>query len=130
MIRKGANKTRKRPTRKLAKIVKRRSAKNLSSPKKSLKSNSQTRITPSLPRFIKDVKQTSTLIRASRAASVNAIKEAKALGLVITYMQDGILYREHPDGSRSQIAGQTKLVTKRKPGDIKLKKGMILHAKR
>jgi len=81
-------------------------------------------------RFVSDSKQTNTLIRASREASINAIKEARAMGLDITYLQDGILYREKPDGTRKEINSNRKSVSKGKLGNMVLKKGMILHAKK
>lgn len=74
--------------------------------------------------FRKDYKQTQSLVEAGEQASSTAIRHAKALELTITYIEDGVVYEEHPDGT----------VVKKKEVDAKdspfaLTKGMVLHAK-
>ena len=80
--------------------------------------------------FRPDAKQTASLVRIGRNSSVHAIRESKALGLTITYMEDGVLYRELPDGTKEVLNAGTKRITKRKIGSILIKKGIILHAKK
>ncbi len=80
------------------------------------------------PVFRSDFKQTATLVKIGHTGAVNAIRSSKALGLPITYMQNGIIYREHPDGSKEIITERkAKIVSKEAKGS--LKKGMIFHAK-
>jgi len=43
------------------------------------------------------------LAEIAKRASEKAIRESKALNLTITYMENGILYRENPDGTRKEI---------------------------
>ena len=80
--------------------------------------------------FKSDAKQTATLVKVGRTSAANAIRASKALGLPITYMQNGILYKEHPDGRKEKIITVTdkKIVPKKTTSP--LKKGMILHAKK
>lgn len=74
--------------------------------------------------FIKDYRQTKSLEKASREAAVNAVRHAKALDLTITYIENGSIYDEHPDGT---IVKKKDIV--RKETSVVLTKGMILHAK-
>jgi len=78
--------------------------------------------------FKSDPKQTAALTKVARKSAANAIRASKALGLSITYMEKGILYKEKPNGVRKIIAvASTKIPVKKAP--VKYKKGMILHAK-
>jgi len=74
--------------------------------------------------FIKDYKQTKSLEEAGKEASVNAVRHARALDLTITYIENGIVYEEHPDGS---VIQKKKIAIKEAP--VTLTKGMVLHAK-
>jgi len=76
--------------------------------------------------FKHDTEQTTALIRAGRKAAAQAIRTSKALGLTITFMKDGVLYRENPDGTKEIISTKTKI----KNNKNILKKGMVLHAKK
>jgi hypothetical protein len=44
-----------------------------------------------------------TLIEIGKLAAKKAIQESKALGLAITFLEDGIIYKELPDGKRIKI---------------------------
>lgn len=74
--------------------------------------------------FRQDYSQTKSLVRAGKISGENAIRRSKALDLVVTYIEDGIVYEELPDGSKKQIE-----VLERKPATIVLEKGMVLHGK-
>lgn len=76
------------------------------------------------PNFVKDHKQTKSLEKAGKEAAINAVRHAKALDLTITYIENGIVYEEHPDGT---VIQKKKVVQKKSP--IALTKGMVLHAK-
>ena len=54
-------------------------------------------------RFTTDALQTKTIISAGKMAGSNAIREAKALGLSITYLHRGVLYREKADGTKVKV---------------------------
>jgi len=75
--------------------------------------------------FKSDKIQIKKLLDAGKSAVSNAIKESKKMGLTITYIKDGYLINELPDGRKENIA-QLKPV-KALPN---IKKGMILHAKK
>lgn len=65
------------------------------------------------------------LIKAAKKAAKNAIRTSKALGLDITYLKNGIIYKETVDGKVIAI-GENKSEV---PHKINLKKGSILNAK-
>jgi len=80
------------------------------------------------PGFRSDLKQTETLVKVARRSAKRAIRESKALGLTIKYLKNGILYSESPEGIKEIIQDTTKSkISKIK--SLKLKKGMIFHAK-
>lgn len=80
--------------------------------------------------FKSDARQTAALIKAGRTGSANAIRASRALGLPITYLQNGTIYEEYPDGSKKEIgSGLVKKRVSKKDGQI-LKKGMVLHARK
>lgn len=66
------------------------------------------------------------LIKIAKKSSIKAVKESKALGLSITYLKDGVLYEELPDGTVKKIKKIKSLASP----ELKLKKGMIFHAKK
>lgn len=74
--------------------------------------------------FIKDKEDTRLLERAGSVAVGNAVRHAKALDLTITYIKDGAVYEEHPDGTVI-----LKKTVEKKASPFKLIKGMVLHAK-
>jgi hypothetical protein len=76
------------------------------------------------PLFLKDHKQTRSLVEAGEKAASIAVRHAKALDLTITYIADGAVYEEHPDGTV-----QLKKAVQKKGSPIVLAKGMVLHAK-
>lgn len=67
------------------------------------------------------------MISASRIAVTNAVKESKKMGLEITFLENGKIYKETPGGKRTILS---KITTKYQfDSPIKLTKGMVLHAK-
>jgi hypothetical protein len=74
--------------------------------------------------FRQDYNQTKSLVKAGKVSGENAVRRSKALDLVVTYIENGIVYEELPDGSKKQIE-----VLERKPAKIILEKGMVLHGK-
>ena len=52
---------------------------------------------------IPDSRHGNSLIKIGKMAAEQAIRESKAMGLDITYMEKGKLYTEKPDGSRKEI---------------------------
>ncbi|MFY8025782.1 MAG: hypothetical protein ACOVNO_10555 [Sediminibacterium sp.] len=69
--------------------------------------------------------ESAILIKAAKDASKNAIRTSKALGLDITYLKNGIIYKETAEGEL-KVVGKNKQAIPRK---IILKKGSILNAK-
>ncbi len=69
--------------------------------------------------------ESAILIKAAKNAGRNAIRTSKALGLDITYIKKGIIYKETPDG-KLIVVGTNKKVS---PKKISFKKGTILNAK-
>lgn len=80
--------------------------------------------------FRSDARQTATLIKVGRTGAANAIRASKALGLPITYLQNGVLYKEYADGTKEIIETGTVKKNGIKEGANRLKKGMVLHAKK
>jgi hypothetical protein len=78
--------------------------------------------------FRSDSRHTATLVKIGSSGAIDAIRSSKALGLPITYMLNGIVYREQPDGSKEIIkeSKRKRVIVK---GDNILKKGVILHAR-
>ncbi len=71
-------------------------------------------------------KETAKLISAGRKSATNAIRASKALGLEITYMKDGIVYKEKPNGEKKVLVKVA--VTSQGPKNhLQLKKGMIFN---
>ena len=78
--------------------------------------------------FKSDARQTARLVKAGRDGANQAIRASRALGLPITYLQNGSLYKEFPDGTKEifKKASVKKGISKKAS---QLKKGMILYAK-
>lgn len=74
--------------------------------------------------FKRDEAHTALLIKVGKIAAKEAIRSSKALGLSVTYMKKGEVIEEAPDGTIKVL--KPKVITE---PSIKLKKGMILHAK-
>ena len=74
--------------------------------------------------FRQDYNQTKSLVKAGKISGENAVRRSKALDLVVTYIEDGIVFEELPDGSKKQIE-----ILERKPADIVFEKGMVFHGK-
>jgi hypothetical protein len=74
--------------------------------------------------FRQDYNQTKSLVRAGRISGENAVRRSKALNLVVTYIENGIVYEELPDSSKKQIE-----VLEKKPAKIIFEKGMVFHGK-
>ena len=74
--------------------------------------------------FRKDVGQTNLLVKVGRLSGRNAVRRSKAMDLVVTYIEKGVVYEEQPDGSKIQID-----IIERNSAQISLKKGMVLHGK-
>ncbi len=53
--------------------------------------------------FISDSKQTTFLIEMGKLSGQLSIRENKALGLPITYLEDGKIIREYSDGKKVEI---------------------------
>jgi hypothetical protein len=74
--------------------------------------------------FRKDTAQTKSLQVAGTVASATAVRHAKALDLDITYIENGNVIVEEPNGHTTVVK---KLEKAEAP--ILLTKGMVLHAK-
>lgn len=74
--------------------------------------------------FRQDYGQTKSLVRVATVSGRNAVRRSKALDLTITYIEDGIIYEELPDGTKKAIGEVEK-----KDAAVVLVKGMILHGK-
>ena len=77
--------------------------------------------------FRPDNRQTASLVQAGREGAAQAIRASRALGLPITYLQNGSLYKEFPDGTKEILKKAPVKSTSKKASQ--LKKGMILYAK-
>jgi hypothetical protein len=74
--------------------------------------------------FRKDVSQTNLLVKVGKVSGRNAVRRSKAMDLVVTYIEKGVVYEEQPDGTKNQID-----FVELHPAKIPLKKGMILRGK-
>lgn len=70
-------------------------------------------------------KEITSLRRIGVEAAKQAIRSSKALGLSITYLKDGKVIEEFPDGTTKII----KEIEEVELPDVKLKKGMVFHAR-
>jgi hypothetical protein len=78
--------------------------------------------------FRSDAEQTANLIKVGQKGVENAIRASKALGLSIVYMENGILYKEHPDGTKTVIEESDQKPVSKLKLKTKVKKGTVLHA--
>lgn len=75
--------------------------------------------------FRKDILQTKALVKAGKIASDSANRASRALGITVTYIKDGVIYEETPDGKitmKKQIEEEVVV-------PFEIKKGLVLHAK-
>jgi len=77
------------------------------------------------PRKAKLSAESALLIKAAKKAAKNAIRTSKALGLDITYIKKGVIYKETADGKLFEIGRKKSEVTQK----FSLKKGTVLNAK-
>ena len=84
-------------------------------------------IIQSKPLTDKERKEISKFIQDYKAknAGKNAIRTSKALGLDITYLKKGVIYKEKANGETVVFKGNQANDTPK----VSLKKGMILNAK-
>lgn len=75
--------------------------------------------------FRPDSKQTSSLVKAGRTAAIVARRDSKAHGLTVTFIQDNIIYNEHPDGRIERVGN---VEQEGQVPDL-LTKGMVLRAR-
>jgi hypothetical protein len=75
--------------------------------------------------FRADHRQTKSLVKAGRIASINAVRHSKALDLNVTYINNGVIYEELPSGEK-KVVGKIDNDSK---ASFTLIKGMLLHAK-
>ena len=69
--------------------------------------------------------KTPKLIKVARIATASAIRASRALGLPITYMQNGKLYREFVDSSKEVIFSVPQEKANAKNTTMPLRKGMV-----
>lgn len=69
--------------------------------------------------------ESNLLIKAAKNAGKNAIRTSKALGLDITYLKKGVIYKEKANGETVVFKGTQANDTPK----ISLRKGMTLNAK-
>jgi hypothetical protein len=75
--------------------------------------------------FRKDAVQTKSLEKAAKASAIDALRASKALGLTVTFIKDGFLFEEYPDG----VKVKKHRVIEPKEAPFELTKGMVLHVK-
>ncbi|MGL2963433.1 hypothetical protein ACSVH2_06400 [Flavobacterium sp. RSB2_4_14] len=75
--------------------------------------------------FRKDATQTKTLVKAGKESAKNALRASRALGISVSYIENGILYEERADGQVEEI----QKLAEPKEAPFTLTKGMVLHAK-
>ncbi len=75
--------------------------------------------------FKADPKQTKSLLKAGKIATIDAVRHSKALELPITFIENDKIYQELPSGEKVIISE----IEKSGEVPFRLTKGMILHAK-
>ena len=75
--------------------------------------------------FRRDNEATNILVKAGKLSSEDAIRSSKALGLTITYLENGWVIKETADGNKVKVKKHALVAA-----PIELKKGMILHVKK
>lgn len=71
--------------------------------------------------------ESKKILSASKIAANKAIKKSKRLGLDITFLENGKIYKETPNGKRILIS--TIATSNQESIDLKLTKGMVLNVK-
>ena len=79
--------------------------------------------------FYKQPEGIDILEKLATNSSKEAIKESKAHGLRITYLENGIVYSENPEGERTIIKSRTNKIKNSKLLKFKFEKGMIFHVR-
>ena len=79
--------------------------------------------------FRGDYRQTAILIKIGKEGVLNAIRESKALGLEITYMEKGVLIREDANGVKVRISGPPANGKETQGKGNHIPKGTILHVR-
>jgi hypothetical protein len=51
----------------------------------------------------KKLSDAELLSKIAEESSAQAVREAKALGLTVTYLENGVIYRESADGKREKV---------------------------
>lgn len=74
--------------------------------------------------FRKDIPQTKALVKAGKTAAKTAIRASNALGLTMTYIENGVIYEE-----KEGIVVVKKAMGKKSEVPFKVQKGLVLHAK-
>jgi hypothetical protein len=75
--------------------------------------------------FRPDSRQTEKLVQAGRDAGRDAIRTSKEHGLDVTYINNGIIYKESVDGTK-EIIGR---IADNNDSAVSVTKGMILRAR-
>ena len=99
--------------------------------KKTIYSKAGTVATKRKIGFRADFRQVASLLKIGKTAAQKAIKSSKALGLSITFMEKGILYREHPDGTKDILNEQDLIcVSSKKSPSNTFRKGDVLNVRK
>jgi hypothetical protein len=75
--------------------------------------------------FRKDASQTKALVKAARVSAKRAYSGSRALGLTVSYIKDGIVFKEDADGNAVAV----KQIEQINVTPFELKKGLVLHVK-
>ncbi len=77
--------------------------------------------------FRGDYRQTAILIKIGKEGALNAIRESKALGLEIIYMEKGVIFKEDANGIKVRISETLANRKKTQKKGWQIPKGTILH---
>ncbi|MFN0188225.1 MAG: hypothetical protein ACKVQV_05940 [Bacteroidia bacterium] len=81
--------------------------------------------------FRTDFRQVASLLKIGKTAAQRAIRSSKALGLSITFMEKGVLYREHPDGTKDILNDENLVYVSSKTNKLNnLKIGDVLNVRK
>lgn len=75
--------------------------------------------------FRPDSRQTSQLLKAGRAAAIDARRDSRQHGLVVTFIKGNVIYEEHPDGKVERVG----TVDSEGQAQVHLIKGSVLRAR-
>lgn len=53
--------------------------------------------------FRPDTKQTGALVKAGKAAAIDARRDSKAQGIAVTFIEGDAIYKEHPNGKIEKV---------------------------